>query len=169
MGAFSSKGTIIYIGRLADGYRMAGCLMKAETPPQELVAAGVTQKAWDQFVAAFNMDLAANFKTYMFILAPFMFMTVLTIAGALVGFPYFYVLMFPYALVMLYMVMCRMPKKVQTALDAHLVELESDCGIKVEAVYFQGYKALRARITFVKIEGSGPEPLLKGKFDNVND
>ena len=59
MGAFGSKGPIIYIDR------MAGCLQKAETPPQELVAAGVTHKAWDQFVAAFNMDLAANFKIKM--------------------------------------------------------------------------------------------------------
>ena len=87
MGAFGSKGPIIYIDR------MAGCLEKAETPPQELAAAGVTQKAWDQFVAAFNMDLAANRKTFAFILAPFMFMAVLTIsltiAGLQVGFPYF--------------------------------------------------------------------------------
>jgi hypothetical protein len=90
----------------------------------------------------------------------------LAIAGALVGFPYFYVLMFPYALVMLYMVKCRMPKKVQTALNAHLIELESDCGVKVEAVYYAGDKAQRARITFVKTEGSGPAPV-QGKFVNV--
>ena len=118
--------------------------------PEQIQSAGVTAADWSGFVLEFNKVLAENGKTFFKVVGSFLLVAVLAIlSSALLHFHMIFLAMFFITPVVLYLVVCHLPKKVQGKLDALLSQI--NCKIDLKAKYYPGDKIYRASLTFVDL------------------